>query len=77
MKHVIAKKSSKLNQSDYSGRVLRDEKSQQNNIVDNCYIATMVFRQYDATPTISLELSLRVATHLAVNISGFSAKVFF
>ena len=40
-------------------------------------ISTMIFWQYDVTLTISLKLSLHVATLLAVNISGFSAKVFF
>ena len=66
VKNLIAKRCSKLNQSDYSDRALRDEKAQRPPSTKSLAkaIVTMVFRRYDVTLTISLQLSLRVATPL-------------
>ena len=64
VKNAIAKRSSKLNQPDYSDTKRKRStcppwtKSLANAIV------TMVFRENDVTQTISIELSLRVATPL-------------
>ena len=64
VKNAIAKRSSKLNQPDYSDTKRKSStcppwtKSLANAIV------TMVFRENDVTLTISIELSLRVPTPL-------------
>ena len=64
MKNIITKISSKLNQSDNSDRALRDEKAQPCRKSLANAIVTMVFRKYDVTLMILLELAWR---HLYVS----------
>ena len=60
VKNVIAKRSSKLNQSDYSDRPLRDKKAQHFHLGRNRWqtLSSQLF-----LVNMTLKLSLRVATH--------------
>ena len=65
VKNVIAKRSSKLNQSDYSDRGLRDDKARLVHHGRNHWqMPSVVFRKDDVSPTISIGLSLHVAKPL-------------
>ena len=64
MKNVIPKRSSKLNQSEYSDRALLDNKAQHLHLARNCY--QMLFSRWFFVnmTTVSLNFSLRVAKPL-------------
>ena len=63
-KNLIATRSSKLNQSEYSDtRRKNSTRPPWTKSLTNATV-TMVFRKYDVTLTIALKFSLRVAEHL-------------